>query len=459
MANGRPPADDSRRPSRRSRAKGANEGGLEALGKQLGGGASTGSVANESGLKALGARIDQKGGRGRGSGRGGQPGRSGSRWSRRRKVVTSLVSLFVLIVLVVGAVYGYARYQFDQLTKQHYAAEVEAQAGGPFTMLVIGSDSRVGESSQASKQFGSAAAVTGQRSDVVQLWRVTPSTKQIQILSIPRDTVVAMVGQDVSENGTYNRINSSFNLGANQLIKTIQANFGIAINYTVQIGFAGFQDAVNALGGVYLDFNYPAKDAYSGLNITTPGCQLLDGSQALAVARSRHYQYYQDGEWQYDPTSDYGRIERQDAFIRALISRAKSTVNPLKINSFISSIHEGLVIDDRFGLNQLIGLALTYRSFNPDALAAQTLPTEPSTAFPGLGDVLVAEQPAAQQTLVDMFGSSLTAPTSPPPDVNGYPEAPPNVTPTTAAPSPKTGTTTPTTTPTASYNPTPCTPK
>ena len=105
---------------------------------------------------------------------------------------------------------------------------------------------------------------------------------------------------DNSQFGTYNRINSSYNSGANQLVKTITANFGIPINHVVQVDFSGFQDAVNALGGIYLDFPYPAKDSYSGLNITTPGCQLLNGAQALAVARARHYEYYANGYWQYD---------------------------------------------------------------------------------------------------------------------------------------------------------------
>ena len=135
-------------------------------------------------------------------------------------------------------------------------------------------------------------------------------------------------------------------------MKTITANFGIPINHVVQVDFWGFQDAVNALGGIYMNFPYPAKDAYSGLNITTPGCQLLNGIQALAVARSRHYYYYANGYWHYDGTSDFGRIQRQDVFIKAMMSSAKSKVNPLTINAFIGSIHEGLTIDDSFGLNE-----------------------------------------------------------------------------------------------------------
>ena len=419
----------------------------------------TGRVANESGLKALGARIDQKGTKGKGVRRSGKP-----KWSAGKKTVVVLCSILVLLGAAIGGGYAYLVYRYDQINKVHIADEVAA-GGGPFTILVIGSDTRVGESASQAQQFGSSSAVTGQRSDVVQLWRVNPSAKTIQIVSIPRDTVVTMLPPDNSQYGTYNRINSSYNTGPNQLVKTITANFGIPINHVVQVDFGGFQDAVNALGGIYMDFPYPAKDAYSGLNITTPGCQLLNGMQALAVARSRHYYYYENGYWHYDGTSDFGRIQRQDAFIKAMMSSAKSKVNPLTINAFIGSIHEGLTIDDSFGLNGLIGLALDFRSYDPANLGGMTLPTVASSAFPSLGDVLTIDQPAAQQMLTSVFGSSLETPTNPPPNENGVPELPPTVTTTTAPSTAATSagssaaTTTPTTAaPPPSYDPVPCTP-
>jgi LCP family protein required for cell wall assembly len=464
MANGRPPDDGPGRSPRRKRDKVANASGLEALGQQLGGASTPGSaardtagrhtaardtVANEAGLKALGTRIDQSNARHRTRAR-----RGGARWSVRRKVAVGLSAVVILVLLVVSAGYVFLQHSIDGLNKLHVGDEVAVQSGAPFTVLVIGSDSRVGENAA---QFGSTGQVAGQRSDVVQLWRVTPSKKEVQVISIPRDTVVSMLGADVTQYGQYNRINSSFGSGADQLVKTITANFGIPINHVVEIDFAGFQDAVNAVNGVYLDFNYPAKDAYSDLDITTPGCQLLGGAQALAVARSRHYEYYENGEWQYDGTSDYGRIQRQDAFLRALIAAVKSKeTNPIALAHFVGSLHEGLQIDDGFSANELIGLAETYHAFNGNDLSAQTLPTEDSSAFPDLGDVLVEDQPAAQQMLVNIFGSSLTTPTNPPPGLNGYPQAPPAVTPTTAAPG--SATTTPPTTPPPSFDPTPCTP-
>ncbi|HTU36963.1 MAG TPA: LCP family protein [Acidimicrobiales bacterium] len=434
------------------------------LGRQMqtGEGGQQGSVANESGLRNLGARIDADNGRKRSTRRNGK-----ARWSTRKKVVVSLLSAIVVLAAFVGAGYGYLWYRYSQIDKQHISAEVAVQGGGPFTILVIGSDTRAGESASAAQAFGSSSLVTGQRSDVVQLWRVTPSQKTIQVMSIPRDTVVSMLPPDSAEYGTYNRINTSYNTGANQLVKTITANFGIPINHVVVVDFSGFQDAVQALGGVYMDFPYPAKDAYSGLNITTTGCQLLNGAQALAVARSRHYQYYENGYWHYDGTSDFGRIQRQDVFLKAMMTAAKSKVSPLTVNAFIGSLHEGISIDDGFGFNELIGLALTYHSYDPADLQGQTLPTEAANGFGDLGDVLTVQQPEAQQMLVSIFGSSLQEPTNFPPDANGDPNPPPPVTTTTAPPptsstkssgAAASATTTPTTTPPPSFNPTNCSP-
>lgn len=434
---------------RRRRGRAANESGLRALGADGARGRSAangGRVANESGLRALGAQVERSGGRRRR--RSGRP-----RWSRRRKVFAALGTAVALVVVLAGGVYLYGRYRYDQLPKVAVPSERPEVPGQPFNLLVIGSDSRVGTSG-----FGSSSVVTGQRSDVVMIWHVDPATHQIEVLSIPRDTMVSMVGSDVAQFGQFNRINAAYNSGPDLLVQTIEDNFGIPINHVVQVDFGGFEGAVNALGGIYLDFNYPAKDVYSGLDITHPGCQLLDGAQALAVARSRHYQYYEDGQWLYDGTSDLGRIQRQDAFLRALIKAAESKVNPLTVNAFIGSLPQGITIDKNLSYNEILGLAVAFHNFNPSALATETLSDTSDGYVSPWGDVLFVDQPAAQEQLVAMFGSELSTPTSPPPDTSLVATPPPEVTPTTAPPasSPSPASTTPTTTPPPSFDPSPC---
>ena len=322
-------------------------------------------------------------------------------------------------------------YRYNQINKVHINAEVAAaerralhdprhRLGQPGRGVEPGLRVGLGRDRAAQRR---RAAVASDAVDQADSDRVNPARHR---------RLHAASG--LSQFGTYNRINSSFNSGADQLVKTITANFGIPINHVVQVDFAGFQDAVNALGGIYLDFPYPAKDSYSGLDITTPGCQLLNGAQALAVARARHYEYYAHGYWQFDGTSDFGRIQRQDVFIRSLITSAKSKVNPLTVNAFIGSIHEGVTIDDGFGINELIGLALDYQVLRPVQSAGPDAPTEAANDFGDLGDVLTVQQPQAQQMLVNIFGSDLTTPTNPPPDAAGDPNPPPPITPTTVAP-------------------------
>jgi len=325
--------------------------------------------------------------------------------------------------------------------------------------------------------------VSGQRSDVVKIMHVDPTADTITILSIPRDTMVTLLANQ-SLYGKFNRINVNYGNGPSLLAQTITANFGIVINHVVQVSFGGLINAADAIGGVYLNFPYPSYDPFSGLYVKHPGCQLVTGFQALAVARSRHFYYNTKGSaywpgnnasysqilnagWQYDGTSDFGRIDRQNAFLRAMISRIKGLGlgNPLALNNFLSKIPQGVSIDSSFSLSELIGLALKFHSFNPAAMLTYTMPNQ-SAVDPAVGDVLFVQQPYAQQLLVKIFGSSLIPPTNPPPNTALATPMPPVIAVTTTTVhtvkpkkghAPTTTTTNPTNV-TPPYDPVPCTP-
>jgi LCP family protein required for cell wall assembly len=373
---------------------------------------------------------------------------------------TLLAAVIVVILAIVGmgAGYGYIKYRFDQVTKVAVKHLKVTAVGQPFNVLVIGSDTRAGDTPAEEQSLG--ATTDGQRSDVVKIVHVDPATGAIRVLSIPRDTVVTVAG-DTSEIGQYNRINSTYNTGPDQLVQTIEANFGIAINHVVQVNFTGFRGAVDAIGGIMLNFPVPAKDDYTGLNITTPGCQHLNGGYSLAVARSRHYEYYENGYWQTDGTSDFGRIQRQNAFLKALINQAETRYNPLTINAFIGSVVQGVTIDNTFNTAGLIDLAREFHSFSSASLATATMPTysQDSETFAGLGDVLFVQEPDAQQTITQFLGQAPETATTPPPDPDGNPTTVPTTVPAAGTTAPG-ETTTPasstTTTTVPNFDPTPC---
>src|ERR1039458_1758831 len=284
-----------------SSRKTANGESLESLGRQIDSGDA--APTNDDGLENLGREIDAK--------RVG--GTSGKRRRHRVRRI-ALISTMALVILVVGIaaggyVYGY--FQFKKLQNASFCKGAVCKAevpNKPFNVLAIGSDSRAGLPPSIARVTG-GGSVTGQRSDVVKIFHVDPQAGTISVVSIPRDTMVTLLANQ-NLFGRFNRVNVNYQNGPALLAKTIEANFGIPINHIVQVGFGGLAGAVNALGGVYMDFPYPALDVYSSLNIHHPGCQLLNGFMALAVARSRHYQYEVNGVWNYDGTSDFGRIDQ-----------------------------------------------------------------------------------------------------------------------------------------------------
>ncbi len=376
--------------------------------------------------------------------------------------------LVVAVVAVVvagfaGASYFYARGQFEKTNNLTCGvACVPALPNQPFNILSVGSDSRVGLQGHMAAQAGSA---TGQRSDVVKVIHVDPAAQKISVLSIPRDTMVSLL----ANTGLYtrfNRINVNYGSGPQLLARTITANFGIPINHVIEVSFGGLANSVIAMNGLYMNFPYRARDMYSGLRIYTPGCQHIDGTTALATARSRHFEWFQNGRWYYDGTSDYGRIKRQDAFLRAMILRARSEYNPATIMDVLSKLPQGITLDSGFSFNTLIGLAVKFHHFDPNQMQTFTLPTISPAHVGNYGSVLVVDQPAAQRLLVNIFGSSLVRPTNPPPNALLQTPQPPFV------PLPSTTTTvkhsgstnhpvTTTTQPTSNayyFNPTPCFP-
>ncbi|MGO8859490.1 MAG: LCP family protein [Acidimicrobiales bacterium] len=453
-----------------------NQSRLQSLGEQIDAKGSRGNVANEAGLRALGEEMDracrQRGGGARASFRRSRSPNASPRRSVKRRVLVALTVVVVLAVGVIGGAYAYARYQFDQVHKFACHACVPVAAGQPYNLLVIGSDSRAGDTGQAAESFGTYSSVGGQRSDTIKILHIDPAAGTARVLSIPRDTYVTTSGLAPSTGLTGpEKINAAFNNGPEALIETIRNTFGIPISHWIVIDFDGVIDSVQALGGINLDFRYPVRDDNdgvneSGLNITQTGCQTLNGTQALALSRSRYYEYYEDGEWQMDPGYDLSRIARQNVIIEAMIAKAKSTYNPLTLQSLIDAVKENVSIDDNLSLGMIYDLVERYHAFSPSSLQTWTLPTVPQAGTPA-GDVeLVSTQ--APNVYVDTITEFLGAPpgpvTTPPLDQYGYPitvptPTPVSATPTTAGASPHTSNTTPASLGTPglpSYDPTVC---
>ena len=150
----------------------------------------------------------------------------------------------------------------------------------------------------------------GQRSDTIMVVRIDPVTKRAAILSFPRDLWVKVPGHGRS------RINSAYRKGDYSLLaQTLFDNFGIKLDHYVQVDFCAFKTIVDAVGGVKVPFEFPAKDDHVNLHIDAPGCHTFSGDEALAYVRSRYYEYQDaNGKWKLDNAYDLGRVSRQQDF-------------------------------------------------------------------------------------------------------------------------------------------------
>jgi LCP family protein required for cell wall assembly len=301
------------------------------------------------------------------------PRKVSARVYRRRRIAAALALLLVLGLVVIAGGWGYTAFRFRQISSVHVPGLGKAPSDGSVNLLVVGSDTRQGLRNGG---FGDAA---GQRSDVIILVHLVPAARHAAVLSIPRDLYVPVAGSGGSA-----KINSAFNHGPGQLVQTLQQSLKLPIHHYLLVNFDGFREVVDALGGISMYFPRPVRDDNngrneSGLRVSGAGCRRLDGGQALALARSRYFQYQDKaGRWHADPGTDLGRIRRQQTMLRALAANAigRNLANPLRANALVGSVVHSLTKDDRLTIRRALTLARQFRAFDPARLTTLTLPVD-----------------------------------------------------------------------------------
>jgi LCP family protein required for cell wall assembly len=341
------------------------------------------------------------------------------RYYVRRFVAAGIVLvLFVGLAVATGA--GYARFRFDQVKKvqlSNLRAPLASKSRSSVNILIVGNNTRTGLAPQDAQLFGSPQQVGGARSDVTMVLHLDPATGAASLLSIPRDLFVPLPPHSMS--GAVGKIDAALNDGPNNLVAAISGSLGIPIDHYVSINFDQFQNVIDAVGGISMNFPMPLKDSLSGLNVTKPGCQLLNGFQALAVVRARHLEYYTGGQWHYDPLSDLSRIRRDQTFLRVLVStiKNKGLNNPLRAEAVLSRVVHDITIDSGFSESDMLGLGTEYRNIDPSKVPTLTLPVTvvSNYSFAGgtYGDVDFPSQPQDAQVIAQFLGVPARGPSSP----------------------------------------------
>lgn len=190
--------------------------------------------------------------------------------------------------------------------------------------------------------------LSSQNTDVIMVAAINKDTKQVSILSVPRDLWVYIPG-----NG-WNRINVAHKIGHRTgypgggpglLAEVLRINLGIPkIDHWARIDFTGFARVVDVLGGVEMTVACPVNLRYKPPTSDTeeekilePGVHQMDGATALRYVRTRR------------GTSDFDRARRQHQFLKAMWNQFKSPDIILKIPSLWSALSDSFQTDMNLG--------------------------------------------------------------------------------------------------------------
>ena len=266
------------------------------------------------------------------------------------------LAIIIIIVILAGIGLGYVYNKLGQMNVEEIdetaigiSEETEERLSGYRNIALLGIDSREDD-------YG-----LGNRSDCIIIASLNQETKDIQLISVYRDTYM-----QVEENGkrVLDKVTHAYSYGgAQNALKALNTNLDLNITEYVTVNFDAVIAAVDAMGGVTIDIdsselNYindyiDATSSSSGIkssHITKTGRQTLDGVQAVAYSRIR-----------YTAGGDYKRTERMRTVIEAMLAKAK-TLSIGQLNKLVDTILPR--ISTNITSTEILALAPSIASFN-----------------------------------------------------------------------------------------------
>ncbi|MGK9148950.1 LCP family protein [Plantibacter flavus] len=308
---------------------------------------------------------------------------------RRRRLVVGIAGGLVLTLLVgLGALalrlQGNISSEAIAAPTSTASAAAALDAPDPaMNILLLGSDSR-------DLAVGDYGEDTGtKRSDAMVLVHVSAGNTRAEAVQIPRDTLTDLSMCTDSGRGLpddYGMVNGALNYGAACSVAAVQSMSGVQIDHFIELDFSGFQTIVNAMDGLAVCLPDDMEDPYSNLALPA-GAQIIDGTQALALARTRHA--VGDG-------SDISRLGNQQMVMSAIVQRALSAevlTRPDRLIRFLDAVTSSLTVDT--ALANLASLTSLAHRMSQVPTASITFLTMPWTEAPSDENRVVPSEDAA----------------------------------------------------------------
>ncbi len=265
------------------------------------------------------------------------------------------------------------------------AMEISEPLTEPLNILVLGSD--------ISYNRGRPDDKSPTRSDTMMLAHIDPVNKKVNVLSIPRDTRVL-----IPEHRYYDKINSAFAYGGEQMARRVVANLtGAPVNHFLALKVNGLINMVDILGGIEIEVekNMRYVDHTAKLDIDIKkGWQTLNGSQAHHYIRFRH-----------DEIGDIGRVQRQQKFINAVVAKVLSPKTIIKLPQLVEAAQKNVITD--MSNKELLKIANFSRGIKKEDIKMVMLPGH----FGNIGGASywLMDNDSCKEVIGNMFPNSIYA--------------------------------------------------
>jgi LCP family protein required for cell wall assembly len=300
---------------------------------------------------------------------------------RRSQFVLRGLAVVLAVAVTGGSLAAYAKYSslWNGIKRVNVQADLTGKRPpadpNALNVLVIGSDSRSG----VNGKIGGSKGIYGARSDTIMVLHIAPGAHQVVALSIPRDSVVPILGcapeagtggQTAQPANQIEQVNASFaNGGPGCLWKTVEQTTGIHINDFVELTFIGFEKVIDDLGGVNVCLPEPVDDPMSGLHLKA-GRHHVWGAQALAFWRTRE---------DLGMGSDPQRIQRDQFLMVGLLQgleHSKLIKDPSTLLRVIDTLtsHGYLTTDTGLTAEGMLRLGEDLRGISTDSVQFVTVP-------------------------------------------------------------------------------------
>jgi LCP family protein required for cell wall assembly len=275
-------------------------------------------------------------------------------------------------------------------------------------ILIVGNDDRQTATDAELAQLGTTRDGGSLNTDTMMVLHVPADGRKATVISIPRDSYVAIPGHGMNKiNSAYpagvSSGNGSTSAGARLAVETVSNLTGLTIDHFVQVDLLGFYRISNAIGGVPVNLCAPAKEANSGINLPA-GVSVIKGTQALAFVRQRYG--FPDG------LGDLDRIRRQQYFLSAAFRKLSSAgvlLNPFKLQNLLKAVSQSLYMDQSL---DPLKLAEQMQSLTAGNLSFSTIPTDGFADVAGVGSTVTVNPTEVKTKVRQLVAATASTPHS-----------------------------------------------